>query len=73
MSSQKKSNACKDEVRSLRRCMKLYSDCVKNGGKVSQCLKTEGSPSDCEVRNVFFFKHNTYRHTHTHTHTTEIC
>jgi hypothetical protein len=55
MSSQKKSNACKDEVRSLRRCMKLYSDCVKNGGKVSQCLKTEGSPSDCEVRNVFFF------------------
>jgi hypothetical protein len=51
-SVKQKSNACIDEVRSLRRCLKTYSECVKSGGKVSECLRSEGSPQECAVREI---------------------
>ena len=56
-SVKQKSNACIDEVRSLRRCLKTYSECVKSGGKVSECLRSEGSPQECAVREIslYFF------------------
>ena len=52
MPVKQKSNACIDEVRSLRRCLKVYSECVKRGGKVSECLRREGSPEECAVGRI---------------------
>ena len=53
-SVKQKSNACIDEVRSLRRCLKAYSECVKSG-KVSECLRSEGSPQECAVREISLY------------------
>ena len=72
-SVKQKSNACIDEVRSLRRCLKTYSECVKSGGKVSECLRSEGSPQECAVREIsLYFLNNKLLSSYVIP-TTEIC
>ena len=54
--------ACKDEVRSLRKCMHEKSLHVLAGQKVTAVLKTEGAPSECQVRECSVISASTQEH-----------